>query len=101
LLFAQGLPWAIVAALVAPSRLIAVCYLVAYFGCRTSMAIAVAVAGMKDGGALGKLWMLVPRDAFAFVVWMASFFPQRIHWRDREFLVREKRLVPVPPRNSL
>jgi ceramide glucosyltransferase len=100
LLFAQGLPWAIVAAIVAPSGLLAVCYLAAYFGCRTAMAIAVAVGGMKDRGALGKLWMLVPRDAFAFVVWMASFFPQRIHWRDREFLVREKRLVPVPPRNS-
>src|SRR5580658_324943 len=90
LLFAQGLPWAIVAAIVAPSRFIAVCYLAAYFGCRTSMAIAVAVGGMKDRGALRKLWMLVPRDAFAFVVWMASFFPQRIHWRDREYLVREK-----------
>jgi hypothetical protein len=40
--------------------------------------------------------MLPLRDAFAFVVWLASFFPQRIHWRDREFYVREKRLVPVP-----
>jgi hypothetical protein len=42
--------------------------------------------------------MLPLRDAFAFVVWLASFFPQRIHWRDRQFRVRDKRLIPVAPR---
>jgi len=47
-----------------------------------------------------KQWMLPVRDAFAFVVWLASFVPQRIRWRDREFYVRKKRLVPVSPRNS-
>jgi hypothetical protein len=46
-------------------------------------------------------WRLLPlRDLFAFVVWVASFFPQRIHWRDREFYVREKKLVPIAPRQS-
>jgi len=100
LIFAQGLPWAILAALLAPSRLIAVCYLAAYFGYRTSMAIVVAVGGMKDRVALRNLWMLVPRDVFAFVVWVGSFFAQRIHWRGRLFRVRDKKLVPVPPGNS-
>jgi ceramide glucosyltransferase len=100
LIFAQGLPWAILAALLAPSRLIAVCYLAAYFGYRTSMAIVVAVGGMKDRLALRNLRMLVPRDAFAFVVWVGSFFAQRIHWRGRLFRVRDKKLVPVPPGNS-
>jgi hypothetical protein len=38
------------------------------------------------------------RDAFAFVVWVASFFPQRIHWRGQEFYVRDKRLVSTAPR---
>ena len=47
-----------------------------------------------------KLWLLPLRDAFAFVVWLASFFPQRIHWRDQQFYVRDKRLVPIPPRQS-
>jgi hypothetical protein len=42
--------------------------------------------------------LLPLRDAFAFIVWVASFFPQRIHWRGREFYVRDKRLVPTAPR---
>ena len=32
---------------------------------------------------------------FAFVVWLASLFPHRIHWRDQQFYVRDKRLIPV------
>ena len=43
-----------------------------------------------------KFWMLPLRDAFAFFVWLASFFPQRIHWRGQQFRVRKKRLVAVP-----
>jgi len=100
LIFAQGLPWAVLAAVVAPSRLIALGYLAAYVACRNSMALVVANGGMKDRLALRKGWMLVPRDAFAFIVWLASLFPQRIHWRGREFYVRDKRLVPAVLRRS-
>jgi ceramide glucosyltransferase len=100
LIFAQGLPWAAVAAVVAPSRSVAAYYLAAYLVFRTLMALVVAIVGMKDGLALRKLWMLVPRDAFAFIVWVASFFPQRIHWRGREFRVRDRRLVPSVSRRS-
>ncbi|MGA8367558.1 MAG: hypothetical protein WB716_09590, partial [Candidatus Acidiferrales bacterium] len=53
--------------------------------------------GMRDPLVRRSLWMLPLRDAFAFAVWLASFFPQRIHWRDRQFHVRDKRLVPIPP----
>jgi ceramide glucosyltransferase len=100
LILSQGLPWAVLAATVAPSRLLAVCYLAGYFGCRTWVAVVVGVEGMKDRLALRKIWMLVPRDAFAFIVWLSSFFPQGIHWRDRQFRVRDKRLIPVPPPHS-
>lgn len=101
LIFSQGLPWAVLAAVVAPSRLLAVCYLAGYYGCRSWLAVVVGVKGMKDRLVLRKIWMLVPRDAVAFIVWFASFFPQRIHWRDRQFRVRDKRLVPISPRHSL
>jgi ceramide glucosyltransferase len=100
LIFSQGLPWAVLAATVAPSRLLAVCYLAGYFCCRSWVAVVVGVEGMKDRLALRKIWMLVPRDTFAFIVWLSSFFPQRIHWRDRQFRVRDKRLIPVPPPHS-
>jgi ceramide glucosyltransferase len=55
---------------------------------------------MRDTLVRRKLWMLPLRDAFAFIVWVLSFFPQRIHWRGQEFYIRDKRLVPAPPRHS-
>lgn len=100
LIFSQGLPWAILAAVLAPSAAIAGVYLAAYLVLRCAMGLVVGAWGMKDE-AVRRYWRLLPlRDLFAFTVWIASFFPQRIHWRDREFYVREKRLVPVEPRHS-
>lgn len=47
-----------------------------------------------------KFWMLPLRDAFVFAAWLASFFPNRIHWRGQQFYVRNRRLVPVAERHS-
>lgn len=99
LIFSNWVPWAVFVGALASWRA-AVAYLAIALLFRTAMATSVGYGGMRDRLVLRKVWMLIVRDAFAFVVWAASFFPQRIHWRDREFLVREKRLVPVPPRNS-
>ncbi len=98
LIFSNWVPWAVVVGVLASWR-IAVAYLAAALLFRTAMATSVGYSGMRDRLVLRKLWMLVVRDAFAFVVWMASFFSQHIQWRDRQFRVREKRLVPVPPRD--
>jgi ceramide glucosyltransferase len=94
LIFTQGLPWTILAALVAPSLTIALAYVAAYVVLRSEMARDVGVWGMQDRALRAKLVLLPVRDAFAFVVWLASFFPQRIRWRDKEFHVRNRRLVP-------
>jgi ceramide glucosyltransferase len=100
LLFSQGLPWAILGAVLAPSAVIAGSYLGAYVVLRCLLAFIAGVWGMQDE-TVRRWWRLLPlRDLFAFAVWVASFFPQRIHWRDREFYVREKRLVPAAPRQS-
>jgi ceramide glucosyltransferase len=100
LLFSQGLPWAILGAVLAPSAVIAGSYLGAYVVLRCLLAFIAGVWGMQDE-TVRRWWRLLPlRDLFAFAVWVASFFPQRIHWRDREFYVREKRLVPAAPRHS-
>jgi len=100
LILTQGLPWALLAALVAPSAGVAVGYLAGYVLLRGAMASVVGAKGMRDALAQRRMWMVPLRDAFAFVVWMASFFPRRIQWRDREFRVREKRLVPVASRQA-
>jgi ceramide glucosyltransferase len=99
LIFTQGLPWTVVAVLAAPSLSFGAWYAGVYVLLRASVAWVVGGSGMQDALARRKLWMLPLRDAFAFVVWLVSFFPQRIHWREKEFYVREKRLVPVARRS--
>jgi hypothetical protein len=51
---------------------------------------------MQDRELRTKLALLPVRDAFAFVVWLTSFFPQRIRWRGKQFYIRDRRLVAVP-----
>ena len=93
LIFTQGLPWTILAVILAPSATIALAYLAAYVVLRSEMARHVGVWAMQDRALRSQKAMLPVRDAFAFVVWLASFFPQRIHWRGKEFYVRDRRLV--------
>src|SRR5271168_3868809 len=98
LIFTQALPLALLAAIFAPSAGWAISLLVSYLLLRGISAWVVGVYGMGDAGVRKHLELLPLRDAFAFIVWVASFFPQRIHWRGREFYVRDKRLVPTAPR---
>ena len=98
LIFTQALPLALLAAIFAPSAAWAISVLVGYLLLRGISAWVVGVYGMRDAGVRKHLELLPLRDAFAFIVWVASFFPQRIHWRGREFYVRDKRLVPTAPR---
>jgi ceramide glucosyltransferase len=98
LIFTQALPLGLLAAIFAPSAACAISLLLGYLLLRGISAWVVGVYGMRDAGVQRHLELLPLRDAFAFIVWVASFFPQRIHWRGREFYVRDKRLVPTTPR---
>jgi ceramide glucosyltransferase len=98
LIFTQALPLGLLAAIFAPSAACAISLLLSYLLLRGISAWVVGVYGMRDAGVQRHLELLPLRDAFAFIVWVASFFPQRIHWRGREFYVRDKRLVPTTPR---
>jgi ceramide glucosyltransferase len=97
LIFTQGLFWAVVGMLLAHSWLGVFGFTAGYALFRYEVALSVGARGMADNLVKRRLWMLPLRDAFAFVVWLASFFPQRIHWRDRQFYVRDRRLVAVSP----
>ena len=98
LIFTQGLPLAILAAICAPSIGWAVGVLAAYIILRRISAWKIGVAGMKDANLRNKMELLLLRDAFAFVVWVTSFFPRQVLWRGKEFQVRDKRLVAVENR---
>ncbi len=98
LIFTQGLPLALLAAVSAPSAAWAVSLVLGYLVLRGASAWIIGVEGMSDALLRRKMELLPLRDAFAFVVWVGSFFSQRIHWRGQEFYVRDKRLVSTAPR---
>lgn len=95
LLFTQGLPWALLAALLAPAGWIAAAYLMAYLALRLALAWTVGVWGVEDEVLRRNLWLVPLRDAIFFVVWLASFGSNRIRWGTVEYLVRAGRMVPV------
>ncbi len=100
LIFTHGLPWAVLAALIAPAPQIAAAYLLAYLGLRLAMAWTVGVWGVRDDVLRGKLWLVPLRDAIYFVVWLASFGSNRIHWGGEEFRMEKGRLVPAASAQS-
>jgi ceramide glucosyltransferase len=100
LIFTQALPWTIVGASLSPFTWMAAAYVGAYLLLRVWMARAVGVSGMHDDLVRREFWLLPVRDAFAFAAWLASFLPRRIVWRGQQFHVRNRRLVPVSPREA-
>jgi ceramide glucosyltransferase len=100
LIFTHGLPWALLAALIAPAPWIAAAYLAAYLVLRFTMAWTVGVWGMGDDVLRRKLWLVPLRDAVYFVVWLASFGSNRINWGGEEYIIRKGQLVAVAPRES-
>jgi ceramide glucosyltransferase len=100
LIFTQGLAWMALGMILAHTWLGALGYLLAYEFFSTDAALSVGARGMKDQLVRRRQWMLPVRDAFAFLAWLASFFPQRIRWRGQQFRVRNRLLVPVASQKS-
>ena len=95
LLLTHGLPWALLAAVVAPARWIAIAYLSAYLLLRLVMAWTVGVWGVEDDVLRRKLWLVPLRDFLNFIVWLASFASNRIAWSGEEYIIRRGRMIPV------
>jgi ceramide glucosyltransferase len=100
LLFTQGLPWALLAALVAPAKWIAGVYPLAYLVLRLLMAWTVGVWGVGDDVLRQKIWLVPLRDAVHFVVWLASFGSNHIRWGNLEYTIRKGQMVPVTDSES-
>ncbi len=95
LLLTFGLPWAVVAAAIAPARWIAAAYLGAYLVLRMAAAWSVGVWGLGDQLLRRRMWLVPLRDATAFLTWVASYFWTRIEWRGSAFYVVDGKLVPA------
>lgn len=95
LLFTHGLPWALLAAAVAPNRPIAAAYLFSYLVLRFTMAWTVGIWGIADQVLLRKLWLIPLRDAIHFVVWLASFASNRVTWGDSQFELKDGHMIEI------
>src|SRR5713226_4228389 len=100
LLFTQGLPWALLAALVAPAKWIAGVYLLAYLVLRFAMAWTVGIWGVGDEVLRRKIWLVPLRDAIHFVIWLASFGSNHIRWDNTEYVIRQGRMAPIAGNES-
>ncbi|GAC1617053.1 MAG: bacteriohopanetetrol glucosamine biosynthesis glycosyltransferase HpnI [Candidatus Acidiferrum sp.] len=95
LLFTHGLPWAVLAAVVAPAKWISAAYLGAYFVLRMSAAWTVGVWGVEDEVLREKLWLVPVRDAIQFVIWLASFASNRVVWGGVEYGIKRGKMIPL------
>jgi ceramide glucosyltransferase len=96
LLVTHGLPWALAAAVAAPSVAISTAFLVGYLVLRLAMAWVVGVWGIGDEVLRRKLWLVPFRDAVHFVVWLAGFTSNRVKWGGEEFEIEKGKMIPVP-----
>jgi ceramide glucosyltransferase len=95
LLVTHGLPWCIVAALVAPTAWIGAGFVAAYLVLRLLMAWVVGVWGVGDEVLRKKLWLVPMRDAIHFVVWVAGFVSNRVTWGGVEYAVDSGKMREV------
>jgi ceramide glucosyltransferase len=93
LIFTHGLPWALLAALIAPAQWMAAAYLLVYLVLRFLMAWIVGVWGVGDEVLRRRLWLVPLRDAIHFAVWIASFGSNRITWGGEEFTMQKGQMV--------
>lgn len=95
LLLTHGLPWAILAAALAPAKSTSALFLAAYLGLRLWMAWVVGIWGVRDAVLKQNLWLVPLRDALHFAVWLASFASSRITWGGEEFTMHGDQMVRV------
>jgi len=93
--FTFGLPWTILAAIVAPSKTYTAIYVLTYLVLRSAVYLTVGVWGLKDATVRRRWWLAPLRDAANFGVWLVSFFSNRISWRGLEFRVKKGMLIPI------
>lgn len=97
LIFTLGLPWALIAAAVAPSAWIAAAYLGGYFVVRSALTLLVGTKGLNQRGVSANLFLIPVWDALATCIWLVSFTRRSIRWRGFDYRIVNGELVPVNP----
>jgi ceramide glucosyltransferase len=95
LLLTFGLPWAMLAVLLAPQAWWSWSVLAVASVMRVAVALQVGLGIVHDRGVLRNLWLLSVRDVAAFWVWFLSFGDNRVHWRGEIFILENGRIRPA------
>jgi ceramide glucosyltransferase len=95
LIVTHGLPWAIAAALAAPSAWSSAACLLAYLFLRLTLAWVAGVWGVGDEVLRKRLWLVPLRDAIHFVVWVSSFASNRVKWGGTEYAIENGKMKEV------
>jgi ceramide glucosyltransferase len=100
LLLTFGLPWAIIAVLLAPLNWWSWATLAAAAALRAAVALKVGLGIVHDQAVRQNLWLLPLRDLVAFWVWFASFADSKVHWRGEVFILQDGKIRPAHPRGT-
>jgi ceramide glucosyltransferase len=88
-----GLPWALLALLLARGAAWAWVLLAATLAVRVIMAVVVGRKVLEDRRVIPFLWLIPVRDVVALFVWIASYAGHKIHWRGDHFYLKDGKLA--------
>lgn len=95
LLFTHGLPWAVLAAIVAPNAAISAAYLLAYLVLRISMAWTVGDWCIRDEVLRRRLWLVPFRDLVNFAIYIFSFASSRVTWGGIQYEMKNDQMREI------
>jgi ceramide glucosyltransferase len=95
LLLTFGLPWAMLAVLLARGATWSWILLGAAAALRAAVALQVGFTVVHDRAVLKHLWLLPLRDVVAFWVWFASFADNKVRWRGDIFILEKGKIRPA------
>lgn len=95
LVFTQGLPLALLAVAMHPSKTVAAAYLGGYLLLRSAMAWIIGIRGLQQKSLWKDLPLIPLWDAVACGIWLVSFARNTIRWRGADYYIRQGALIPV------
>jgi ceramide glucosyltransferase len=90
--FTFGLPWALLNVVAAGASLQSVALLSLVLTARVTIALAIGVGVVHDVQVLRDLWLMIPRDVIALIVWAWSYAGNTVTWRGQIFALRGGKL---------
>jgi ceramide glucosyltransferase len=83
-----GLAWSLLVVAIAPWGKLVAAYLVAYFTLRLTLAWVIGAWGLGDPTVRKKPWLTFVRDALNLMLYLGSFFSNKVEWRGMSYHLR-------------